>query len=273
MRTLIALAFFTVGCAQHVATDEEAATFDEANGKLDGLIDELSFGTYTRPDASDGELMRLVLIEAPESELPAQHFEGRYEATERVNGEERTSEGFFNIYRCRQVRWIRLVTPEGRPGTVHAKYAWERNGDTLQLHGHRAERGFNMERASELPSTATCTLTRQIDVPPGFEASIATEFDLDTDVSVYPTEGLDAYEGNYSFEIGRVDDEIWVFLFENNRLFEEVWSEVCALPTAPDEEFCAFDIHLNDALWTDGTRNIVHFFSFGCRFPDRERQN
>lgn len=170
----ILLLGLAIACGTTEAPADESLAENTATGKEDSLFQELVFGSYANM-ALDGEIVSLQLIDTDVDDLPGAHYEGRYNLTERgYDGTVRSSSGFFNVYRYAGERWVRFLDEaSGEFETLHAKYSWSYEGDSLLIQGLSGA-GYTLEPAN------------------GTEVSYACEYGVD-DSEYLPFEVTDPY--------------------------------------------------------------------------------
>lgn len=154
----ILLLGLAIACGTTVAPQDESLAENTATGKEDSLFQELVFGSYANADATPGEIVSLELIDTEVDDLPGAHYEGRYTLTELDrDGAERSTSGFFNVYRYAGERWVRFLDEaSGEYETIHAKYSWSYAGDSLSIQGVGGPSTYTLDPAVGTQVTYAC---------------------------------------------------------------------------------------------------------------------
>jgi len=188
---------FAGGCAADVTTDldEEAAeTAVGPDGKTDLYGHEIRFGTYwNEGTVRPGEIAELTLSVTRPQELPARHYEGRYELTEQTEGGLRPSSGFFNAYRYRDRGWIRFLDETtGDYETTYERYSWLFWDESLVMNGD-GETGEFFLRPPLEGTEVDCHVTRLYD---------DTVFEEGLSVGEYPDVRVEQRAGSGIVRVG-----------------------------------------------------------------------
>jgi len=247
--------------------DDEYAAEHESDGKADGF--GVPLGSYENAQPVVGTIVTLELAPADEDDEFPSYYDGRYQLTEfRAAGTHEAS-GAFNVYTYGDTTWIRFIDESGEGfGSTYEKYSVVQQEGQLVLQGHGASSSFTLSPVEAAPGRlVTCTLTRLAveGMPQGPGSTSATVNPDEEEAYGDSDDGLDAFEGSYSFSLSMFEGSLDVIFYENAHVQDEVGSLGCDLDgVVPGQPFCQESVTVDASLATGEEERIVHAFDFAC---------